>query len=49
VGVDVWLATEADAASLIAGLVSDGVPVVSCAPSGSTLEAAYLAMTQERR
>jgi ABC-2 type transport system ATP-binding protein len=48
-GVEVMLANEAEAAAMISGLVGDGVAVVSCAPSGSSLEAAYLAMTEERR
>ncbi|NUS45576.1 MAG: ABC transporter ATP-binding protein [Mycobacteriaceae bacterium] len=41
--------SEADAAALLAGLVSEQVPVVSFAPIGSHLETAYLAMTEERR
>jgi ABC-2 type transport system ATP-binding protein len=48
-GVEVWLASDEAAAGLLAGLIGDGVAVVSLAPSGSTLEAAYLAMTQDRR
>jgi ABC-2 type transport system ATP-binding protein len=48
-GVELQLASDSDAAELIAALVEDGVRLVSFAPTGSTLEAAYLAMTQERR
>ena len=48
-GVEVWLASDAAAAELLARLIGDGVAVVSLAPSGSSLEAAYLAMTQDRR
>jgi len=49
VGVDVMLGSEVEAAHLIAALIADGVAVVSCAPVGSSLEAAYMAMTEERR
>jgi ABC-2 type transport system ATP-binding protein len=45
-GVDVRLANDEAAAELIAGLVRDGVPVVSCQPLGGALEAAYLELTQ---
>ena len=44
-GVDVRLASEEDAVALIAGLVHDGVPVVSCAPVGGALEATFLELT----
>jgi ABC-2 type transport system ATP-binding protein len=47
-GVDVELASDEAAAGLIAGLVHDGVQVVSCAPLTSTLEAAYLELTGEQ-
>ncbi len=39
---------EADAAELVAQLVADGVRLVECAPAGGALEAAYLALMQER-
>jgi ABC-2 type transport system ATP-binding protein len=45
-GVDVRLANDEAAAELLAGLVRDGVPVVSCQPLGGQLEAAYLELTQ---
>ena len=45
-GVDVRLASDEVAAQLIAGLVRDGVPVVSCQPLGGQLEATYLELTQ---
>jgi ABC-2 type transport system ATP-binding protein len=48
-GVDVELTSDEEAAALIAGLVGDGVPVVSCAPAGGALEAAYLELTEEQR
>jgi hypothetical protein len=41
----VRLASEEDAVALIAGLVHDGVPVVSCAPVGGALEATFLELT----
>jgi ABC-2 type transport system ATP-binding protein len=44
-GVDVRLANDEAAAGLLAGLVRDGVPVVSCQPLGGQLEAAYLELT----
>jgi ABC-2 type transport system ATP-binding protein len=44
-GVDVLLANDEAAAALLAGLVRDGVPVVSCQPLGGALEAAYLELT----
>jgi ABC-2 type transport system ATP-binding protein len=47
VGVDVELDSDVAAAGLIAGLVHDGVQVVSCAPLTSTLEATYLQLTGE--
>jgi len=48
-GVDIELASEEEVVALIAGLVGDGVPVVSCAPVGGALEAAYLELTEEHQ
>ena len=48
-GVDVQLASDEAAASLLAGLIGDGVPVVACQPLGGALEAAYLQLTEEGR
>ncbi len=48
-GCDVLLTSDEAAADLLARLLADGVRVVSSAPAGSTLETAYLAMTEERR
>jgi ABC-2 type transport system ATP-binding protein len=48
-GVDVRLASDEAAAALLAGLVGDGVPVVSCQPLGGALEAAYLQLTEQGR
>ncbi|MGQ0775763.1 MAG: ABC transporter ATP-binding protein [Pseudonocardiales bacterium] len=48
-GVEVMLAGDEEAAELVAALVTDGVRVYSCAPAGGTLEAAYLALTEDRR
>jgi ABC-2 type transport system ATP-binding protein len=48
-GVDVRLGGDEAAADLLAGLVRDGVPVVSCQPLGGALEAAYLQLTEEGR
>lgn len=45
-GVDVHLVGDEAAAALLAGLVRDGVPVVSCQPLGGQLEATYLELTQ---
>ncbi len=45
-GVDVRLANDEAAAQLLAGLVRDGVPVVSCQPLGGQLEATYLELTR---
>ncbi len=47
-GVDVELVSDEAAAGLIAGLVRDGVHVVSCAPLTSSLEATYLELTGEQ-
>jgi ABC-2 type transport system ATP-binding protein len=49
VGIDVLLPGDEEAADLLAKMVQDGIPVVSFAPAGSDLEAAYLAMTKDRR
>ncbi len=48
-GVDVRLASDDAAAALLAGLIGDGVPVVSCQPLGGALEAAYLQLTEQGR
>jgi ABC-2 type transport system ATP-binding protein len=48
-GVQVELGTDEEAVALLAGLVSDGVPVVSFQPSTGVLEQAYLALTEDRR
>jgi ABC-2 type transport system ATP-binding protein len=48
-GVDVRLASDEAAAALIAGLVRDGVPVVSCQPLGGQLEATYLDLTKGQK
>ena len=48
-GVDVELATDAEAAELLAALVRQGVAVVSSAPTTNVLEQAYLALTEDRR
>jgi ABC-2 type transport system ATP-binding protein len=45
-GIDVLLPNDEAAADLLAGLVRDGVPVVSCQPLGGALEAAYLELTE---
>jgi ABC-2 type transport system ATP-binding protein len=45
-GVDVELTGDEAAAALLAALVRDGVPVVSCQPVGGHLEAAYLELTR---
>lgn len=47
-GVDVELVSDEAAAGLIAGLVRDGVHVVSCAPLTGSLEATYLELTGEQ-
>jgi ABC-2 type transport system ATP-binding protein len=44
-GVDVRLTGDEAAAALLAGLVRDGVPVISCHPLGGQLEATYLELT----
>ncbi len=48
-GVEVLLSGDEAASRLLARLVRDGVPVTVCAPAGSGLEDAYLAMTEDRR
>ena len=45
-GVEVRLAGDEAAVAMLAGLVRDGVPVVSCQPLGGQLEATYLELTQ---
>jgi ABC-2 type transport system ATP-binding protein len=47
-GVDVELDSDGAAAALLAGLVHDGVPIVSCAPVTTSLEAAYLELTGDQ-
>ena len=47
-GVDVELHSDEAAAGLVAGLVGDGVHVVSCTPLTSSLEATYLELTGEQ-
>ena len=48
-GVEVLLSGDEAASQLLGRLVRDGVPVTICAPVGSGLEDAYLAMTEDRR
>jgi ABC-2 type transport system ATP-binding protein len=48
-GVEVLLSGDEAAAGLLARLIRDGVRVTTCAPVGSGLEDAYLAMTEDRR
>lgn len=48
-GIDLVIDGDAEAADLVEALVREGVRLVSFAPTGSSLEAAYLAVTQERR
>jgi ABC-2 type transport system ATP-binding protein len=48
-GIEVLLSGDEEAADLLAAMVRDGVPVASFAPAGSDLEAAYLAITEDRR
>ncbi len=48
-GVEVLLSGDEAAAELLAAMIRDGVPVVSFSPAGSDLEAAYLAITEDRR
>ena len=48
-GVEILLSGDEAAAELLAAMIGDGVPVVSFAPAGSDLEAAYLAITEDRR
>ena len=48
-GIEVLLSGDEEAAELLAAMVRDEVPVVSFAPAGSDLEAAYLAITEDRR
>ncbi|TDE26742.1 ABC transporter ATP-binding protein [Actinomadura sp. 6K520] len=48
-GAEVGPLNEAEAAGLLAELVTAGVPVTGLAPAGSALESTYLAMTENRR
>lgn len=48
-GVEIEIRSDAEAAELLAALIGDGVPVVSCHPAGGVLEQAYLALTEDRR
>jgi ABC-2 type transport system ATP-binding protein len=48
-GLEVLLSGDEAAAQLLARLVRDEVRVTTCAPVGSGLEDAYLAMTEDRR
>jgi len=41
--------SEEEAAELLAGLIADGVRVVTFGPAGSQLESAYLAVNEERK
>ncbi|HYY12474.1 MAG TPA: ABC transporter ATP-binding protein [Kineosporiaceae bacterium] len=47
--VEVQVASDADAADLLADLVGAGVRVVAFQPSAGALEQAYLALTEDRR
>jgi ABC-2 type transport system ATP-binding protein len=47
--VEVQVASDADAADLLARLVADGVRVVAFQPATGALEQAYLALTEDRR
>jgi hypothetical protein len=47
--VEVLLSGDEAAAQLLVRLVRDDVRVTTCAPVGSGLEDAYLAMTENRR
>ena len=48
-GVEVSIGSDEEAADLVTALVRAGVRLVSVAPSGGDLEAAYLELTKERR
>lgn len=48
-GVEVLLTGDEEAAELVTALVTDGVRISSFAPVGGTLQAAYLALTEDRR
>jgi len=48
-GVEVSLGADEEAADLLVALIRAGVRVVTLAPSGGDLEAAYLELTEERR
>jgi ABC-2 type transport system ATP-binding protein len=45
-GLEVTLESDESAAGLLAALIGAGVPVVSCAPVESSLEAAYFELTE---
>jgi ABC-2 type transport system ATP-binding protein len=47
--VEVQVASDADAADLLARLVADGVRVVAYQPATGALEQAYLSLTEDRR
>jgi ABC-2 type transport system ATP-binding protein len=47
--VEVQVASDADAAELLARLVAEGVPVVAFQPAAGALEEAYMALTEDRR
>lgn len=46
---EIELASDADAAELLAKLVRDGVPVVAIHPASGVLEQTYLTLTEDRR
>ena len=48
-GVEVSVAGERAAASLLHELATDGIPITTFAPSHGALEAAYLAATEDRQ
>ena len=48
-GVEVAIGSDEEAADLVVALVRAGVRLVTMAPSGGDLEAAYLELTEERR
>ena len=48
-GLVVRVADEQQAATLLAALVRDGVPVHRFGPAGSALEQTYMLMNEERR
>jgi ABC-2 type transport system ATP-binding protein len=48
-GVEIEITSDAEAADLLATLIHDEVPVVTCHPVGGVLERAYLALTEEQQ